>query len=359
MPKKITIFAVMKKLLYMCAVAAVVMSCAKTPDFPINEVALVSFKQWMAINAPKAEMLSEDKSGAIYIEYIHKAEPMHDSLIVKEDMWFNMSYVGRRLDQTVFVTRDSTVSKNIKQWVNTTHWVYDFRQYKEGYTISLGFDKLLPKLNTGDHVRVYFSTTNAFQASVMSVNDGYKGETTEYVGYPCYMDIKMGTTLSNPTAAQMDSVKNYAKTKWAQEIKDTVLKDVFMKKLVENPKGDSIGQDSTVNVWYRQNFLDGFLIKTNNDSIAKIYGRSPENGSSSILSFSANTEGNEVPAIFLKAIKKMRRGETAQFLVTSENSAQGALGDFTAKPQVMSYTPTIYTLEILTKEQLKHYNRKK
>lgn len=360
MPKKYIIFVAMKKMIYICAMIAIMLSCAKTPDFPSQEIGLISFQRWMEINAPDAQPLDGHADGDIYIEYLERGGEMPDSLKIKDGMWFYAKYTGYTLPGTSFVTRDSTTSRIANQWVKTTHWVADFLQYRDnGVTICPGIQKLLPRLNMGDHVRVYLSTWQAFSAVGFSFNEGYKGETEEYTEFPCWFDFKMGKTLSDPAYSQSDSIHRYAKNQWNQTIADTIFKDVYIRKIIENPTGDSIGQDTTVAVWYSQIFLDKFLITTNSDSIAKVYDRYVSGTTYNYETFKPNSETQEIPQFFLEAVKKMRRGETAEFLIPSYRSKQGNIGDFSSKPQVLSYEPTIYKLQVLTKAQIKHEINKK
>lgn len=358
MPKKNITFAVMKKILYILALVPLVLSCAQSESFPTEDLSLVTFKRWMENNAPQATPFNE--KGTIYIEYFHKAPAVADSLKLKNGMWMNFGYTGYTMNGTSFATRDSLVSRVAGKWVNTTHWVYDYRQFANengNITLCEGLTEVFPTLNNGDHVRVYLSEGVAFFGSGISLNSGYKGETSDYIEFPCYVDIKMGTTLTNPLAAQSDSIVTFAKKKWGQEPKDSIMKNVFMRKLVVNPTGDSIKADSTVRLYYKQTFLDGFLIKTVSDSIAKAYGRYVSTETYSYIQMKPNSEDTSYPKFFSDVLLKMQRGETVEVVVDSERTLQGVTGDATGTPQIQPYTPTVFTLIVLTKAQEKHMDK--
>lgn len=346
----------MKKTLITLFTILLIVSCGKDNPLEQSEFAEESFVTWLSKNDPDAVPFVDNGGTVnrnIFLRFVERGPEPVDSQKLVDYAWFYSNYTGYTLDGTIFVTRDSLKSRLIGKWQNSTHWVDDFLQvYQGNSSFSPGLYKVIQTLRPGDSLRIYLQGSEAFQTYGMNINSGYRGETTNYVDFPLYFDIRIGKVVHTPLWAEQVTVNDYAAREWNLSINDTVKKGLYMNILKFRPDNDSIGRDSIIEFHYTQRFMDGFFITSTSDSIAKAENRynpaSAENTSGETYGVKrlAPNENNGLPRALYECLVKMRKGETAEIISVSTWTTQGNTGSFSYTPQIMPFQPIKYLVEI-------------
>lgn len=331
-------------------------SCGKENPYLMDDLAQESFTAWMTKNDPAAQPFVGADGAVnphIYVRFAERGPVPADSQKLVDYAWFYTSYTGYTLDGTIFVTRDSSQSRLIGKWKNSTHWVDDFLQvYSSSSSLSPGLYKVVQTLRPGDSVRIYLEGKEAYNVAAMSFNSGYTGEVSTYVNFPIYFDMRIKSVLHTPAWAEQDTINKYAAQKWNLKIQDTIRTGLYMNIIKSRPKNDPITKDTLIQINYTTRFLDGFYITSTSDSIARSEKRynpaSAENPSGDVYGVMRiqPNENSGLPKALYECLIKMRKGESAEIISTSRWTSQGNQGSFSNTPQIMSYQPLKYIVEI-------------
>lgn len=329
------------------------MSCAEEYPNPTDGAARESFDRWIKNNAPGAVAV-----GDVYIEFIDTAaRATLDSIVIPtlRQTYLQMNYTARMLNGTIFATRSFEVARLIGIWSEKVHYCDDYVLMLDGSTtISRGFYQGLRHLRQGDSARVYIPGNLGY--TDFGLNSSYNnGNVLEYKNFPVMMDVRLKNVVKHPEQFELKNLQAFALEHWGQEQRDTVYPGIYMRKLVYNYDGYQIGKDSNIYVNYAEYYLDSdFLIKTNIDSLAKAH---PEYNNNS------SNETNKVPIgmnpgntdsygrVFMEGLTRMRQGETAEFLVLSNNTKEGVLGNPSNKPELLPFQSKRFVFRVLTKKE--------
>lgn len=345
------------KIITLLGSLSLAMSCAEDYPNPTEGAARESFDRWIKNNAPQAVPI-----GDIYIDYIDtSARSTLDSIVIPtiRKSYVKINYTGRTLDGSIFVTRSEATAKLVGSWSVKTHYCDDYLILLNGSTtICQGLYQGITNMRQGDSVRIYIPSNLGYVADFGFVKN-YLTSGVSYQNYPVMMDLRLQNVVEHPEAFELKNLQQIAFSQWKQESRDTVYPGIYMRKLNYNYDGYKITADSSVYVNYAEYFVDSdFLIRSNIDSVIRA---NPE--------YTAKDETNKVPIqmqvgttsygeIFRQGLRRMRQGETAEFLVMAKNTKDGEQGNPSYTPEILPYQSRRFVIQALTKKQYDEINKK-
>lgn len=338
----------MKKTLSLFIFVIMISSCAVKAPNPLDTVDELAFKNWIKKNAPKAVKLPS----GVYMEYFRRGEIPNDTLkITPATSWAYIDYTGRTLDGTIFFTRDSNLSRLTGKWLSTTHYVDDYISYfaNDEAKLCAGLRWGLLDMKRGDSARIYIPARLAYLTGSMTMNTGYQGELVSYATSPIYFDVRLDNIINDPVKFERNTVENWVQSNWHILPSDSIMKGVYLKITKKVPDGQEIKKDSIIKTHTSQFFLDGFIVNTNVEKIANQYKIYNAQNSYSPVDYVIGSESES--KLFSKVYLKMRKGEEAEVVVTSEWTENGTEGSADNKPQILPYAPRLYKIKVLSKEE--------
>lgn len=345
---------ILRKSIVVSAIALIIISavsCAKTGDGILTPAdSQESFERWVAKYAPNAQKI---ESG-VFLEFHSRDGSWEQSAApVLNKSWVLMNFTGYNMRNTIFGTRDSSTSKLLGTWAYTTHFVPQLVQFYQYNTVLCdGLKVAIKHLRAGDKARVF--VPGSLAASAGTFLNGYIIGSTTYEGYPVYYDVDIKEIINDPSKWEDSLVNDYVHKKWNYTLKDTIAKGLYMRTLVANAKGDTITKDSTVRLWKTLRFLDGQLLSTNVDSVAKAdhyFGLEQTVKDYTVMNISPSNFANDYAIsnqVYSKIVPLMRTGEQAEVVATSiwGVGSQGVLQNI---PQIGSFEPLIYKFQTLNR----------
>lgn len=328
--------------------------CAQQTKEPVVEWQQASFDAWIAKNEPSAV-----RHGDLYIKYIDTTMRANlDSVVMLQfgQTYVQMDYTGRTLDENIFAIRSKALAELTGSYAVKTHYCDDFVLLQEqNATFSKGLALAMGYLRKGDSVQVFLPIPLSYNEA-FGVNDAYRTSYTKYENFPVRMDLRIREFTNVPGLYEVDSVNRIAAKNWGMSIADTVTRGMYMRKIVTNPTGAEITKDSNVYFYFAQYFTDGFLIKSNMDSVIKA---SPEYTVPKGGNFTGTKPlpikpfSSSLDQVFSYALSRMRKGEVAEVYTISLYTEDGNVGKTAGKPQILPYQPTRYLIKALTDQQYK------
>lgn len=324
-------------------------ACAKSATNPTDGMAIISFEKWMANNVPNAQKIDN-----IYIEYIDTTNRSTNDTTAQFKLnksMLRMDYSGSGLNGTKFVCRSEEEARLLGSWATTTHYCDDYVVFSNGSaTISEGLYYGLKNLQEGDSARIYMPAELGYKTS-FGLNSAYNTSFSGYENYPVIMNVRLKNVVNDPVKFEYDSLARYAEKEWQLPAYDTIKKGMYIRFLYTNIGGYPIKKDSSVYVNFAQYFLEqDFLIETNMDSIKKLHPEGNKLNSNPIRITPGETG---LGGIFQYGLTFMRKGEIAEFLITSEYAPDGNVGSPTSKPEILPYQPMKYWIKTFTDEEYK------
>lgn len=335
----------MRRTIGILSIVLLFVACATEPPSILKGATDESFEKWVARNAPKATKTDE----GLYVEYVERGTTNPDLKVRMDSSWLEIGYTGRMFDGTIFTTRTEQVARHLGTWENTTHWVDDYSNITQFTNLFCpGFRRALLDMHEGDSVRAYISAANGY-GEIEPFNSGYIGETADYLYSPIIMDIRLKRIIDKPEEHELNMVQDYAMKKWGLEKNDTIIEGAYWRRTTVVPGGDTVAHNGLVDIDKSDFFLDGFILGTTVDSIAKVYGiyDSEETYSSMSISVDDNSSNKLIRTVLLK----MLHGEEAEIVCTSQWTIDGTAGNVANLPQINPYTPRLYKIKLLIPEK--------
>lgn len=332
----------MRKVIEILSVVILFVACATAPPDPTVGLEEVSFNKWVAEHAPNAVKMPS----GIYIEYIERAPESSTTKPIVDTSWLEVNYTGRILNGTIFVSRSEAISRQLGDWLATTHWVPDYT-YFSNYNAKYcrGMNLALLDMHPGDSVRVYIPTSLSYMNTVY--NSAYLGEVSEYSSRPLYYDIRLKRIINDPKEHELKTVEMYASLNWGLAATDTLKQGAYWRKTRLCPNADTVALHATVDLNKSDLFLDGFMLGTTLDSVAKARGIWVSNPSVPYEPLSINVDAADQDSLVIKAIMMMRYGEEAEIVTISKRTSTGTEGDPSSTPQINPYSPRLYQIKLM------------
>lgn len=336
-----------KRLLLGVIVGMMALSCAVDGGDITEDFSMESYMAWIERYAPDADSVY----GGVYIEFKERADNWRDLDTAELDsVYVRLNYTGYTLAGDIFETRDSALAKQMGTWLPTTHFVDDYVPYSLHGKLSVGLMVGIDSMRVGDSARIYMPSKLGY-TSTMNENTGYAGTTSYYTGFPIYFDVRLNAIVRDPSKAEIEEVDKWVSENWKGSVIDTIAEGFYLRKVLPNPVGDTITSDSTVTYDYDSYFLDGKLLKTTSDSLAKAmeYYKAGESYNSVTITSNTlkDTTTTSTYSVFPKSLLKMQYGETAEVVCISTYAA-GAAGDRTNVPEIQYYMPQRFIIKAET-----------
>lgn len=288
--------------------AAAIVSCAKQEEESFSQIEQTSLDAWMSTHYPQA---TRHNSGLYTLEL----QAPTDTTKVRVGDWLSLEYTGRNLQNDVFLTRSQTTAQQQGSYTPYTHYVPDFVLATDPNTTMIaGQYEAVMTMRQGQKLRLFMSSSLAYGSSGYSNNVGYGGQYSLGDNVPAMLDVEVLEVVRDPQAREMKQVIDYATSNWGMNAADSLYEGMYLDILTRNPiQSDTIGADSTVNVYYIGKFLDGFVFDTNVDSIQQqLYG---EISDTTALEYVPSEQ--QMITAFYNAATKMRYNETARMVFVS------------------------------------------
>ncbi len=301
-------------------------ACAEEKSFDSTAFEQGAFARWMEKYHPTVPRLTGNEAG-IYAEWFDQ-NPAETHL--REGYWLEMDYTLRDQNGDIFYTRSPRDARLLfgARFDRRIRYVPERMHYAPAtmvYTYPSGLIRMLGKMAEGDSARFYMGPEWGFSMAGF----GYSAE--DHFGYAredARVSASMGLIVDmrlNRVIKDIDLYEREQVTRWAADSlgitdpADSIALGVYFKKTIENPTGEEIESTSTARVYYTTRFLDGHVLDTNIDSVARAHHITAKGGLWEVTS-----KGDAVDAA-KAAVLKMRVGERARF-VTISDGAYGSEG---------------------------------
>lgn len=335
------------KTLFLAMLAVVVTSCAENPkDISIGEWEEQVIESFFCANYPNQPILSfglVSNDGGYILEHppgTGGATPQIGDF-VKFDM------VGKLLNGNKFkvtTKREAELLFTPSTYLYATHYVpvYD----SLGSTaIPVGVADMLQNMCAGDSVVILLPSVRAYGEKSYS-QSGYT--TTVPANTPVIFELVLREVIPNPKEYELQKIADYRSTHTGfVEVyeNDTAkypvpLKGIYIKYVDTLAVTDTTPlpqKDTVLYLKYTGYYLDGFVLDTNIDSIARAQLKSSFTVQSKYSTTFSHTLGSGTTttiAAFDAALRKLTKGSTVEFIFTS-NWGYGQYGNTNVQP----YTP--------------------
>lgn len=331
--------------------AMAVTSCAQMENIDTTEFGKETFTDWVQKHDPQATPI--DKEGLVYRRFIQRAPQGADEL--KTGKYVYLKYTMSTMNGKYIISRDSLIARKTASWLKTTHWCDDYMEfYDQNGFFCPGIYDAINGLQTGDSLRIYVAATKAYTSNSIVANTGYiSDKNLIYQTYPIICDIRIGEIVNNPAEAAIKRVDKFAAEKWGFTTKDSIKTGLYMRIVKAKPTGKEITTETAVPIYYKQTFTDGFLLATNNDSIAKVYNRYEEtNATYDIINVTPKPGFGGYDTFYNYVLPKMKIGEVAEVITIPFYTVLGNTGSFYTAPQLLTYQPTVFTIITIDKTKI-------
>lgn len=343
-----------KSIFLMVAFLATTFSCAVDNGVETSHLEVESLRDWMAAN----ETGYEEVEDGLFLK-ITKGGNTQGLTPDSIADWVTLNCIGTDLDGNYFVNTYKPIAKHLGTFSYSTHFVPRFLNYAY-YSSSLmapGVAYALGEMQESDSVDIVM--TSAWSYGLQAPSIGFAGElfyNQEGVmqivpppsNRPLRMSVGFKSMTDKPYLKGDNDVINYAREKLHLGYSDTITTGLYYKIIDAKPKGDTISADTTISLQYTGALLDGFVFDTNVEEVAK------ENhiikSSFDLMSFKYSAKATVDG--FNEVVKKMRVGETAITVFTSEYG-YGKLGDGEIQP----YDPLVFKIKVMTAEEIEELNK--
>lgn len=324
-----------------------VASCAKLPSEDFNLLERESLDAWMKLYHPDVERLP---SGV----YIERIDTNHDGLSVEVNNWVMINYNGTNLDGDVYCTRYKSVAEIVGSYSNKTYYAPQYLKVNENsYGMIQAQYDAIRSMNAGDSVHLYIPSSMGYGAYQSNFSGGYQGQFVLGPNSPSILHLKLEKVVKDPVLYEEGLVDDYAtkehddwkkdQTIWTKmNLNDTLKPHMYFQKVktVAETEENLIGEDTSLNVYYKGYFIDGFVFDTNMDSVAlRVWDSWAINKP---IVYKPADKSTMIEAFYYAIIKgKMRKEETARFIFTSQ-WGYGAEGRGT----IPQYKPMIFEIYV-------------
>ena len=325
-------------------------SCAEEQEYTLEDIELKSVQEWVKVNRPDMEMITE----GLYAK-IDRKGPSSETIKYENSNWIKYTYQSETLDKNYTYNMYPGVAYDLGTFDYQTHYIPNQMSiYQLLYSGNAAIAYVIADMNVGDSVEIVGTSKFIYSGEAISTTpSGYKGNTFIRDDVPGIIRMKYNSFIEDMNKYERAEVIEYARSKMQIGEKDSVadLSLMYIKKLVEFPKADTIKLDTTVTLRYTGRFLDGFVFDTNVIEVAKennIYDSKKEYEP---VDFSSSaTAGGDGSYIygFTEAVKSMKIGEKIDVVFTS-NLGYGTSGTKSGT-WIEPNTPLVFTIEVLVKE---------
>ncbi len=319
-------------------VSGLVFSCARRDEQSFEEVEARALAEWINQNAPSAKPIGN----GIYMQLLDAGES--GASLIEDNDWVKLNYTGTDLYGNCYISRSEDVAKVQGTYSVYTHYAPDYQTMSMAYsTLVLGQYHALKLMKKGAKAIIYVPSTQAYGSYGYSASDGYNGQFSLAGNKPVIMTLEVVDVAKDPVKYEEGLVMGYAVDVMGMAVKDSVGKILYYQELSVLPDADGITVDSTVTLYYKGYFLDGFVFDTNIDSVGqRVY--KDNTLTYQAISYKPST-GNLVQA-FKTVVPKVTYGSWTRMVFTS-SFGYGASGSTSGNTAIPGYTPLAFDFYIM------------
>ena len=314
-------------------------SCSgRSSKIAIMDYQPMAVAQWVERYGDK-DVVRVDGYDGLFLKIISRSD---SKIKPKVGDWVRINYTrylfGSASSGRIMVSRYESVAKQMGWWSATTKYESEFVRYPDGLLIAES--EALSQMSMGDSVRIYTASQYAYGERGLTINPIYGfGSGTIPADVPLIIDMALVGIVENPETAEAEVVRRYALDSLG--IIESATAGIYF--LVEGVGKDFVTSNSVVEIDYCTKFLDGFLLDTNIDSIARRYYREVDNSGRSLR---VAVNSSTLLSVLHYVLPRMRVGQSAKIVFTStwgygKNGYQGL-------PTVQPYTPLFMEVRVLS-----------
>ncbi|MFI3266079.1 MAG: DUF6359 domain-containing protein [Rikenellaceae bacterium] len=324
----------------MAVTAMAISSCAKQETEDFTAVRDLAFDYWMERNHPD---LVKNEDG-IYVDVIYESESGDTPELTN---WVEINFTGYLINDAVYATRYEEMTEKIGTFAYTTHFVPQFT-YMSDYVLPVGILDALLNMKTGDRSVLYIPPSLAYTDVSSTFNTGYAGTSSIYSNAPIILDVELMTVTEDAIEREQEFVTEYALENWGMTEADTLQEYFYVQEISSVYGSDTITADSTVFLYYKGTFLDGFVFDTNIEEEAIAANRYNYYNDYTPMEYDISEE--ELIQAFYDVLTNddvpKKYNDKFKMLFTSQYS-YGETGDATGSTIIQSYDPLIFEVQIM------------
>jgi hypothetical protein len=348
----------MKFLKYQYVTVAAILfavGCAKRPSDSYDAAELASLKAWMVARNLMGQCDTLDNGGI----YMVRTEAGTSGVEVKSNNWLLYDLTVSNIYGHVYYTRNEQTARIEGTFTRRTHYTDYYNYFSDpnyGTFNEYALWLAVKNMHEGDSAAVYATSRYTYGGNSTSslFVGGYQGQSAYPGNIPTVFNVRLRKVIDDPTEYENGLVDDYAAGALGLTDADTVKTHHYFKlfpaSTVEFAR-DSVREDSTVNIYYITRFLDGFVIDTNIDSVARrVWGGV---STYSPISYSSSSSSSYIEG--MKAVYKMCYRDwcttvfTSAFGYTYNGVAAADANSSTGTPvatEIRPYTPLILDLYV-------------
>ena len=341
------------KTLFLSLFVVAMFSCAETTSEKPNIVEQASVDEWVKLNRPNAKKFKD----GMYISTLKEAEAGAEG--INDGSWILLNYVGSNLQGDIYANRYEDVARRIfDQGVFSprTHYTPQLvRVVKDSSGVTPGQYEALKTMKVGQEVELIMPSSVAYGDfgsgnAMFGFTWGYNGTVVINPNKPAIIRMVAMMSVRSITAYENKNVYDYAKANYAgvESESDTIAPNFYAEIDYSGATmSDTIKTGSSFKYKYVARTLDGFIIDTNYPDTALIEWNQAIAGT---LGSYSETSGE------IQAFKTIVATDTLRFgckfnMVFTSKYGYGYRGDTDGATVIQPYTPLIFSIEILPKEE--------
>ena len=324
--------------------AAVLVSCAVqkgTDDIAMEEAALAG---WMRNNRPDIPKMED---GLYYKIYPAGTDAKKVSL-TDGVSWIYLTGLGTDLEGNYFFNMYGDIARRLGTYTELTHFVPEIYRYIESQDLTSGVYKVLPEMSVGDSIEMYCSSRWGYGSGTAEVYvTGFEGNIDLSGNTPIYRTFRLNNASDDPAEISEKEVTEYATDKLDKLVSDSLKKGVYLRITQPVAKGETIGEEDEVEVFYTGRYIDGKVFDTNIEKVArenKIY-----DSEKSYKAMSVKGNSDSFVKGFMLAVTNMKRGEKGTVVFTY-NWGYGVTGNNSDGIYIRPFDSLVFDIEILEEE---------
>jgi len=326
------------------ATAAALVSCAEQKsddDIVLEEAALAG---WMKTNRPDIPKVDD----GLYYKIYPGGDDTKKVSLTDGVSWIYLTGLGTDLEGNYFFNMYGDISRRLGTYTELTHFVPEIYIYMNSQDLTYGMYKVLPELSVGDSVEMYCSSRYGYGSGRAEIYvTGFEGNITLSGSTPIYRAFRLNNATDDPAEIGKKEVIEYATGKLDKLASDSLKNGIYLRITQPVNKGETIGDDDEVKVFYTGRYLDGKVFDTNIKEVAvasKIY-----NSENSYNAMTVNGSSSTFVKGFMLAINNMKRGEKGTVVFTSD-WGYGVTGDNKNGIYIRPFDPLVFDIEILEED---------
>ncbi len=252
------------------------------------------------------------------------------------------------MEGNYFFSMYGDIARRLGTYTELTHFVPEIYRYIESQDLTSGVYKVLPEMSVGDSIEMYCSSRWGYGSGTAEVYvTGFEGNIDLSGNTPIYRTFRLNNASDDPAEISEKEVTEYATDKLDKLVSDSLKKGVYLRITQPVAKGETIGEEDEVEVFYTGRYIDGKVFDTNIEKVArenKIY-----DSEKSYKAMSVKGNSDSFVKGFMLAVTNMKRGEKGTVVFTY-NWGYGVTGNNSDGIYIRPFDSLVFDIEILEEE---------